>query len=460
MFDIASLDLTGRRVLVTGALGKTGRAMADLLTGLGAVVYGSDRKTDGLLDGMIDVRPREDAGLLTEHQIEIVFVSPGVPLTGPLFERARNLGIPIIGDLDLGYLYLKRNPGNVRIIAITGTDGKSTTTALTAHLLREGGIRALECGNYGLPFSAAVLQPTTVFVCECSSFQLEDLHYFRPDVGLLLNIAPDHLDRYAGMADYLRAKLNLFSLQKNEDFAVIGPGILTACRELGIGADEFPGRLNAVLTEVGGDWPAAHLGDATLAWSEFAANSETNRLNAIMALAGIEALLKKGVDGGYAATEFYERILRGLRSFRGLPHRQEIVVEREGVIFVNDSKATTVHAALSAVASFQGKKVYLLLGGLDKNSDFSLFREGEGLRIYPFGDAADKIGEQTGVLRRFADLEEAFFEALRDARRSTAYFGGSTQPDSVILLSPACASQDAYRNYEERGEHFRRLALQ
>lgn len=460
MLDIASLDLKGRRVLVTGALGKTGRAMADLLTTLGSVVYGTDRKTDGPLEGMIDVRPREDADLLTEHQIEIVFVSPGVPLSGPLFARARDLGIPIIGDLDLGYLYLKKNAGNARIVAITGTDGKSTTTALIAHLLREAGIQALECGNYGLPFSAAVLQPTTVFVCECSSYQLEDLHYFKPDVGLLLNIAPDHLDRYAGMADYLRAKLNLFSLQEKEDFAVIGPGILAACHELGIGADEFPGRLNSVLTEVGEDRPAAHLGDATLAWSEFAVNSETNRRNAVMALAGIETLLRKGVDGGYAATAFYERILRGLKSFRGLPHRQEIVVEREGVIFVNDSKATTVHAALSAVASFPAKKVYLLLGGLDKNSDFSLFREGEGLRIYPFGKAADKIAEQTGVSRRFAGLEEAFFEALREARRSTAFFGGSTQPDSVILLSPACASQDAYRNYEERGEHFRRLALQ
>jgi UDP-N-acetylmuramoylalanine--D-glutamate ligase len=449
-------ELKGRRVLVTGALGKTGRAMADLLTALGAVVYGTDRRTDAPLEGMVDLRPREDASLLAEYSIEVVFVSPGVPLDGELFQKARLLGIPIIGDLDFGYLYLKENGIRARIIGITGTDGKSTTTALTAHLLREAGIQALECGNYGLPFSKAVLQPASVFVCECSSFQLEDLHYFRPDAGLLLNIAPDHLDRYPGMADYLRAKLKLFSLQEKEDSAIIGPGIMKACRDYGIEADEFPGRLRSSLIEVTPHPEAAILGDASLPWSEFALNSETKRQNAAMALAAVDALLKRDGD----RSVHHQKILQGLRSFRGLPHRQEIVVEREGIIFVNDSKATTVHAVLSALNSLADKKIYLLLGGLDKNLDFSVFREDDRLHIYPFGQAAEKIALQTGVQRRFSDLEEAFYAALRDARRLTAYFGGSAQADSVILLSPACASQDAYRNYEERGEHFRRLALQ
>lgn len=459
MLDLENLDVKGRRVLVTGVMGKTGRAMADLLVDLGAEVYGTDRASEGSLEGIVDLRPDEDPALLSRHNIEAVFVSPGIPLVHPLFVEARRLGLAMLGDLDLGFLYLKQHSKDRRLIAVTGTDGKSTTTAMIGHILRDAGIKALECGNYGLPFSAAVRQPATVYVCECSSYQLEDLQFFRPDVGMLLNIAADHMDRYSGMDAYLRAKLRLFALQSAEDCAIIGPDLKKACQQLGIPDEEFPGRLQAELIEIQEEWPTARLGGAEMPWSALPVNSATNRKNAMMALAGIEALLKKGLPDCEPTPGLYERLLQGLKAFRGLPHRQEVVAEREGILFVNDSKATTVHAALSAVASFSGKKIYLLLGGLDKNADFSVLRETPALRIYPFGKAAEKIAAQTGVSRRFAGLEEAFFEALRDARRSTAYFAGATESDAVILLSPACASQDAYANYEERGIHFRRLAL-
>ena len=464
---LEGLHFENRSVLVTGALGQTGSAMASLLSSLGATVYGVDQRPDDLPGGIIDVRGLSHSQFFDSHTIDAVLVSPGVPLTEALFQEARQRSIPLLGDLDLGYLYLKQKvkattQKQAYIVAITGTDGKSTTTALVAHLLREAGLSALECGNFGLPFSKAVTEDVLVYVCECSSYQLEDIHYFRPDVAVVLNLAADHLDRYDSMADYVRAKLNLFSNQTVLDFAVIGPTVKEVSRSLDIFDFELPGKIQPTLHEV--KTPpdeSARLGNATLDWSKFAADTATNRKNAVMALKAIECLLKKMNEDrpGMSSDVFHERVLQGLKTFRGLPHRQEVVTERQGVVFVNDSKATTVHAALSAIASYNHKRIFLLLGGLDKNSDFSVLQESDQLRLYPFGRAADKIAAQTLVSRTFSTLEDAFYAAARDARRLTHYYAGQSESDCVLLLSPACASQDAYRNYKERGEHFRKLAL-
>lgn len=468
-------SLAGKNVLVVGALGKTGQAMTALLTKVGCIVYGLDQNLT-VSNSIQDLKIFDSTNVsesLRTTQIAAVFVSPGVPLSQTVFQEARNLNLPILGDLDLGYLYLQElNHSKPAIVAITGTDGKSTTTALIAHLLREADLKALECGNFGLPFSSAVFESTDVFVCECSSYQLEELHYFRPNVALILNIAADHLDRYANMADYVSSKLNLFKNQdKHSDRSIIGMGVKSVCETL-----QLPVSADTIIEEISSQ---ATLNNFSLEWSEFSLNSETNRKNATLALAAIQDLisisqnrdskLSAKLTANLGLHEVQRKIIDGLRNFRGLPHRQEYVTQKEGIIFINDSKATTVHSVLSALQSIQDKQVYLLIGGLDKNLDFSVFgdlQKLKGLRLYPFGRAAEKIVSQVIAVNNdnkelmpYSNLEDAFYAALRDAKRNTKYLFDQNQTDSVILLSPACASQDAYKDYKERGEHFRSLSL-
>ncbi|MBW7857662.1 MAG: UDP-N-acetylmuramoyl-L-alanine--D-glutamate ligase, partial [Leptonema sp. (in: Bacteria)] len=345
-------SLADKNVLVVGALGKTGLAMSSLLTKVGCHVFGADQKLDSntSVTNMNWFDTSNLADSYQQNEIAAVFVSPGVPLTQPIFQQARKLNLPIVGDLDLGYLYLQESTETKpAILAITGTDGKSTTTALIAHLLREADIRTLECGNFGLPFSSAVLESTDVLVCECSSYQLEELHYFRPNVGLILNVAADHLDRYHSMADYIKAKLNLFKNQdRTFDRSIAGMGVKSVCDVL-----QLPLTVDLQIEEVS---KQAVLTSFNVEWSEFAVNSETNRRNATLALAVIQELISisKNQNSNLSARlksrlgllETQKKIIEGLRSFRGLPHRQEIVTQKEGIVFINDSKATTVHSVL------------------------------------------------------------------------------------------------------------------
>lgn len=462
-------DLKGQRVLVVGAMGKTGQSMVDLLIKAGAVVLATDTSVAGdLPSGVTDLRPNQEPSVLGSHAVEVVCVAPGVPLSLPLFAEARRLGLPVLGDLDLGTLALRSRETAPVVLALTGTDGKTTTTALLGHMLREAGISARECGNYGLPFSAVAVSESlpSVLVCECSSYQLEDLRFFRPDGALVLNIAPDHMDRYTSLADYLAAKLNIFSLQQQGDVALLGQGVMEVAEREGLGdrldragaAGVAPGIID--ITAASEDRAMmGRGGEASLPWSEFAADSRTNRLNACAALSLLDCMIEQGRGPFAAGASLRAKLLQSMRTFSGLPHRQERVCVREGILYVNDSKATTVHATLSAVASFAGMKVFLLVGGLEKNTDFTALVEGENLRLFPFGRAAEKIASYTGVIRTFAGLEDAFNEAVREARQWQSAHGGGPNAGCVVLLSPACASQDAYRNYEERGQHFRRLAL-
>lgn len=444
------MDFKSKRVLVTGALGKSGRAAAKLLADLGAHVLLSDsdgaRPIPAELNGSVDVRPREDEALLSEHSVEIVVTAPGVPLSGPLFAEARRRGIPVYGenDLALGLIQERSAPW---IIAVTGTDGKSTTTALTAHLFNSLGIPALPCGNFGVPLSSLVLSDLPrVLVVECSSFQLEPAEFMHAHCSMILNLSQDHLDRYASLAEYLAAKLNVTCRQTDAD-------VLLAPRDLLVKA-QGPVRKKAIedlafARESAICFPGESGGKEILPADRFHLPGAHNRINLNCALFALDDYAKRNgrlVDlAGLASA---------VESFRGLPHRMQPAGEANGVVYINDSKATTVQAALSGLTAFENRKVILLCGGYDKGLNYGELR-GKSAVILPFGQAGAKIAADTGAPAVYESLEAA----LRAAQKEAEGFARSGEKP-VVYLGPACASYDAYNSYEERGDHFTAMVKQ
>jgi UDP-N-acetylmuramoylalanine--D-glutamate ligase len=381
-------------VLVLG-LARSGLAAAAALERRGVEVIRADRELGndaqvGLLDGV---------GLLVK--------SPGVPGEVPLVLGARERGVPVWSEVELGYRLLP-NP----ILGITGTNGKTTTAAWLGFMLG-----APVAGNVGRALCDldGHLDPAELVVCELSSFQLEDIHDFRPRIGVLLNVEPDHLDRHGSVEAYRAAKLRLFANQTAQDTAVVPRG--------------FPLRSEAKRVEFSA-------GDRLPA--EPALRGAHNRENAAAATAAARA-----------AGAGEERIARGLRDFQGVPHRLEVVGERAGIRYVNDSKATNVAAALRALAAYQDEPVRLILGGSRKGEDFSPLAAALGPNIravYVIGETADELARAIPDTIRAGDLATAL---------SRAALAG--QPGEVVLLSPACASYDQFRDFEQRGEEFKRL---
>jgi UDP-N-acetylmuramoylalanine--D-glutamate ligase len=429
--------------LVVG-LARSGQAAALLLASRGEEVIGCDVGSpaglEGLREAAVEVHLDTDGVPLLERARCLV-KSPGVPREAPVVRLARERGIPVLGELELAWRVLPN-----RFVAVTGTNGKTTVTELLGHVWRTASEPVAVAGNVGTPLASLageVAEEVTV-VCEASSFQLEDAEEFAPECAVLLNVTPDHLDRHHDFEDYLRAKLRIFANQGNDDVAVFNadePAL--EGRDLGGCARRIPYcrgadpdcavSINENVLFVGSE-PLMEVAELSLPGPHNAEN----------AMAAAVAATAMGIDRG--------SIREALRTFPGVPHRLERVAEIDGVLYVNDSKATNVAAAAAALRSFDGG-VRAILGGSLKGGGFEGLAEPVAERCvacYLIGEAADALASDlagSGVeLRRSGDLEAAVREAARDAVRS-----------EVVLLAPACASFDAYRDYEERGEHFRSL---
>jgi UDP-N-acetylmuramoylalanine--D-glutamate ligase len=362
--------------------------------------------------------------------------SPGVPQDAAAVVAARARGIPILGELELAWRLLQNE-----FVAVTGTNGKTTTTEWIGHIHREAAVPVTVAGNVGTAVSSLVgsVAAEVTIVCEASSFQLEDTVAFSPESAVLLNISPDHLDRHASYERYVNAKLRAFANQGNDDIAVAPDDLdvadLGGCaRRVTFGAG--PG---AELASRSGYlwWDERPL----LAEDELALRGEHNRQNAMAAAA---ACLARGIER--------DAVAGGLRTFAGVPHRLERIAIQHGVEYVNDSKATNVASTLVALRAYPGG-IHLIAGGRGKRQDFSPLAPLVAERckaVFLIGEAAEELAgalkPSTIPLAIVGELERAVAKARASAR-----------PGDVVLLSPACASYDQFRDFEERGERFRTL---
>jgi UDP-N-acetylmuramoylalanine--D-glutamate ligase len=408
-----------RRALVLG-LARSGEAASLALARHGVDVVAVDRTETGALGrlreaGVEVVVGAEDPALL--DGMDLMVKSPGVPRDAPLVEAARRRDMTVWSEIELGSRLIPNS-----ILGVTGTNGKTTTSELLGAIFRAAGKPVSVAGNVGRPLTAleGVVPAEAWVVCELSSFQLEDIVSFRPQVAVLLNLTPDHLDRHVTFEDYKTAKLRIFENQTADDVALVPrgfPSIPGAARRVEFAAvDELPAEPSI---------PGIH-----------------NRENAAAATA---AAREVGIDD--------VAIADGLRSFQGVPHRLELVREVGGIRFVNDSKATNPEAAEQALTAYP-PGLRLILGGSRKGSSFDglarAARERGVARAYLIGESADDIAEalvRAGVAFTHAgDLERAVEQALSDA-----------EPGDVVLLSPASASYDQFENFEERGARFRAI---
>jgi UDP-N-acetylmuramoylalanine--D-glutamate ligase len=415
--------LPGGLYLVVG-LARSGLAALAVLRGRGERAEGADAKLGS--DGLAEL----------EHARAVV-KSPGVPAEAPVIAEARARGVPVLGEVELAWRLIPNE-----FIAVTGTNGKTTTVELIGHIHREAGLAVAVAGNVGIALSTLVdaLAPEAVVACEVSSFQLEDTVRFAPEGAVLLNLQPDHLDRHGTFDAYREAKLRVFANQGNDDVAVapLGLGVedLGGCaRRVCFGSGAGP----AELSERAGRlwWDEQPL----LAVEEIRLRGAHNRANAMAAAA---VCLARGVD--------VDAVRDGLRTFAGVEHRLEEVATLDGVLYVNDSKATNVDSTLVALASFAGTPVHLILGGRGKGQDFAPLRDpvrAGCAGVYLIGEAAPALGDVLEAGADCGDLERALAAARAAAR-----------PGEVVLLSPACTSFDQYEDFEARGRHFKSLVGQ
>ncbi len=424
------------RALVVG-LATSGRAAALLLRDLGWEVVAVDRSAVQASDlevRGIDVRaPSEDP-----VAADLVVRSPGVPREAPPLAAADAAGIPVWSELELASRVLP-NP----LMAITGTNGKTTTTEMLAHILREGGLHAVACGNQGTPLASLVggVAQEAWLVVECSSFQLEDVPTFHPQAAALLNVTPDHMDRYPDFDAYRRAKLNVFANQSEGDLAILPEPLMSTgrapTRRLATGGEAGPD----TVSWAGGGLHVRGLG-LIAAWDDIPLRGAHNREN-VMAAAAMAA------HAGLGAAQ----IARGLASFPGVPHRLEVVGSRDGVTFVNDSKATNPAAAIAALDAYPAN-VRLIAGGSSKGTPFGeLADAARGVVDYAYliGETAPQIAEAMRATR----VPTSSFRTLDDAVTAAS---GDARPGDIILLAPACASFDQFSGYAHRGDVFREAA--
>ena len=443
-------DLKGLRVLVVG-LGRSGLAAARLATSRGAVVTVNDRRPEADLGDLASqVRAwgaRVHAGGHPRALLDttdLLVVSPGVPVDGELLRAAFATGLPVWGEVELAARFCRG-----RVIGVTGSNGKSTVTAMTGAILRAAGFGGGTGGNLATPFCDLLEQddPEAVHVVELSSFQLETVETLRPVVSVIVNLSPDHLDRHASYSAYAAAKARLLELQTSQGHAVLN----IDDAESTIFESSVRGRLHWFSTRAEVEQGAFLRGerlvlrtavgeDTLLQAAELPVPGEHNVANALAAalvcrLAGCPA----------------EAISEGLRVFRALPHRLERLGTVRGVTFYNDSKATNPASTLRALSSFEPRRVHLILGGRDKGADWSqLGREidARANRVMLVGEAAEALREHLG------GVAPALVDCGTIARAVQAAFEDAAAGD-VVLLSPGCASFDQYRNFEERGDDFR-----
>ena len=444
------MDLQGKRVLIVG-LGKSGVAAAHFLQERGAQVTVSDAKHESQLSK--EIPELLDRGIAVEtgghgertfRGQDVIVVSPGVPYDVAPLVQARNQGVPVIGEVELAARFLKG-----QVIAITGSNGKTTTTALTGEILEHAGLDVHVGGNIGTPVISMVAEssPQTYNVLEVSSFQLETIETFHAQIAVVLNITPDHLDRHRTLEGYTAAKARIFENQTEKDFAVLN-------------ADDAICRSLAAKTRAQVVWfsrkPEANIENGAfvcggkILWrhevqeQEIMSTSEVP-LKGNHNLENVLAAVAAAVLAGCPPAKIREAVAQ----FKAVEHRLEFVAAIDGVEYFNDSKATNVDATIKALESFPAN-IHIILGGKDKGSDYTVLKDllrERVKRVYTIGAAAEKIESQiagAAPLERTGTLEAALHRAAELA-----------EPGDVVVLAPACASFDQFENYEHRGRVFK-----
>jgi UDP-N-acetylmuramoylalanine--D-glutamate ligase len=444
-----SFELRGKRVLVVG-LARTGVATSLFCAARGAIVTATDTRTENAIgEALPQLRAAGVHLELGGHSKEIflkqdlIIPSPGVPADAPLLQTARLNGITSWSEIELAGRFLKG-----RLIGITGSNGKTTTTSLIEHILRSAGVPTILAGNIGTPLISIVEQTNdrTIAVAELSSFQLELIETFRPNISVFLNLTPDHLDRHHTFEAYGAAKTRIFENQTEADSAVLNaddpattkhapakPQVFWFSRKQRVAQGAFVREAEIIFRREGKDESVLKIQDIPLA----GAHNVENVLAAVAAtrLADVEAAA----------------IAKGVRSFSGVEHRLEFVAEIGGVRYYNDSKATNVDATLKALDAFPGR-ILVILGGKDKGSDYTLLQaplREKAILALLIGAAGDKIEKQIAgsvAIERAGTIDRAVKIASHAAR-----------PGDVVLLAPACASFDQFENYEHRGRVFKDL---
>ena len=448
----ASIELRNKRLLVVG-LARTGVATALFGAARGARVTATDTRTESELGAAVaELRKAGVALELGGHRQELVqgadliIPSPGVPADSPLLQSARSKGVTIWSEVELASRFLKG-----RIIGITGSNGKTTTTSLIEHILKTAGFPTILAGNIGTPLISCVERTNekAITVVELSSFQLELIDKFRPNLSVFLNLTPDHLDRHHTLESYGAAKARIFENQTETDSAVLNaddpgttpyapakPQLFWFSRKQRVAEGAFVKENGILFRRAGTEEKVLKLADVPLP----GAHNVENVLAAVAAtrLAGAEP----------------PAIAKGVRSFAGVEHRLEFVTEIGGVRFYNDSKATNVDATLKALGAFPGR-ILIILGGKDKGSDYTVLQiplREKAILALLIGAAASKIERQIAgsvAIEQAGTIERAVETAAHAAR-----------PGDVVLLAPACASFDQFQNYEHRGRVFKELVRQ
>jgi len=442
------MELKNKRVLVVG-LGKSGVAAAHFLQQRGARVTVSDSKAEaqlrgeipGLLEQGITVETGGH-GERTFREQELIVVSPGVPYEVPQLQQARQFGIPVIGEVELAARFLQG-----KIVAITGSNGKTTTTTLCGEILEHSGLETMVGGNIGMPVVSMVAAstPQSWNVLEISSFQLETVEKFHAHIAVVLNITADHLDRHRSMEGYIAAKARIFENQRGDDFAVLNADDPVCVSLAGKARSQVVWFSRKAAVERG-----AFLRGETIFWRSAGGEFEVmpvaeiplkgaHNLENVLAAVCVASL------AGCFATQTREAV----RAFQAVEHRLEFVANINGVAYYNDSKATNVDATAKALESFPSN-IHIILGGKDKGSDYSVLKDllrQRARRAYTIGAAAEKIESQIAgstPIERTHTLQAAVERAAELA-----------SPGDVVVLAPACASFDQFENYEHRGRVFK-----
>jgi len=448
------MELKDKRVLVVG-LGKSGVASALFMKERGARVTVSDTKSGDELRNEIPVLL--DHGITVEtgghgdrtfRGQDLIVVSPGVPVDAPPLVQARAAGENVIGEIELAAQFL---PGP--IVAITGSNGKTTTTTLTGEIMTAAGFAALVGGNIGTPAISLAdrAQPETVIVLEVSSFQLETIQTFRPKVAVVLNVTPDHLDRHRTVEVYVDAKARIFENQQASDFAVLN-------------ADDPICVTLAARTRAQVFWfsrqkevqHGAWVRDGNIVFRDASGQKEILQVSEIplKGAHNLENVLAAACAGALMGCS-PEKIRQAVRDFKAVEHRLEFVATIRGVDYYNDSKATNVDATIKALESFPAN-IHLILGGKDKGSDYTVLNDllrQRVKRVYTIGAAAAKIESQI-ISPKNGGPELVHAETLENAVRKAS---AVAQPGDVVLLAPACASFDQFKSYEHRGKVFKEI---
>lgn len=447
-----SFELRGKRVLVVG-LARTGVATSLFCAARGAVVTATDARAESEIGAEIaklrvagvalELGGHEERTFLAQ---DLIIPSPGVAADAPLLQSARAKGITVWSEIELAYRFLKG-----KLMGITGSNGKTTTTSLVEHILRSAGFSTILAGNIGTPLIGCVegSRDDTITVVELSSLQLELIETFRPNIGVFLNLTPDHLDRHHTLKAYGGAKARLFENQTANDFAILNaddpgttpyapprPQLVWFSRKQRVAEGAFVRGEEIVFRRGGVEEPVVKRGDIPLAGAHNLEN----------VLAAVAATRIAGADTA--------AIAKGVCNFAGVEHRLEFVVEVGGVRYYNDSKATNVDATLKALEAFPGR-ILVILGGKDKGSDYTVLQKTlreKAILALLIGAAAEKIEKQIAG--------SVAIEHAGTLERAVEIASHAAQAGDVVLLAPACASFDQFQNYEHRGRAFKELVSQ